>query len=336
MQDYSSNQNNSFTGSNLIDVDNDFGGNLGSAIGAANGGDVVKLGSNTYYTDGITIDKNITLEGQEGSKIDGSGTSGTIMTFTSGASGATVRNIEVTNGNNGLFGNGATNLTIDNVDVNNIGLNQTIRHGENNTAIIFQRADGLKLTNSDIRDIGRKGVGIGDTSNAEISGLNVQNVNLAAEHAQSHDAAGIKTYNTNNVAIVNNTFSDINAFNIWNDTANASKIEGNTMQGVGEDFLAPGFNTNVSIAGIYDEKSSNSTVKYNSGNSVDRFLVFDATEFSSQSLDFGDNNFSAYELGTQDYWVNEEAEKLIATTEDYSSANFSDVSDAYYSQANIG
>lgn len=338
MQDnYSSNQDNSNYGNSVIDVDNDFGGNLGSAIGAANSGDVVKLGSNTYYTDGITIDKNITLEGQGGSRIDGNGTSGAVVTLNDGASGATIRGVEITNGNNGLYGNNAKDLTLDNLNVNNIGLNQTIRSGKNNVGISLGNADGLKLTNSNISNVGRKGVGVGDTNGAEISGLTVQNVNLDAQHAQSHDAAGVKLFNTNNVAVKNSSFADINAFNIWNDTTNGTTIEGNNVQNVGEDFLAPGFNNNVNISGIYDEKSANTTVKNNSGNSTDdRFLVFDATEFSSQSIDFGDNDFSAYELGSQDYWVDEAAEKLIATTENPSDANFSSVSDAYFGQANIG
>lgn len=337
MQDnYSLNQDNSFTGSNFIDVDNDHGGNLEAAIASANSGDVIQLGSNTYYTDGIFIDKNITLDGQEGSVINGNGTSGTIMTLSSGASGATVKDLEITNGNNGLYGNNATNLTIENIDVHNIGLNQTDRQGKNDTAIALQGADGAKILNSSIRDIGRKGVGFGDTNNAEVNGLTVQNINLAGEHVQSHDAAGVKLYNTHNVAVKNSYFSDINAFNIWNDTASSTVIEGNVLKNVGEDFLAPSFNTNVNIAGIYDEKSSNTTVNQNSGNAVDRFLVFDATEFSSQSINFGENDFSAYEMGTQDYWVNEEAEKLIAVTENANDANFSSVSDAYYGQANIG
>ena len=295
------------------------------------------MGGNTYSTDGIVIDKNITLDGQEGTVINGNGTSGTIITLTNEASGATIKDVQITNGNNGIFGNGATNLTLEGLDINNIGLNGTVRSGENNTGIILFRADGLNLRNSNIQGVGRKGVGVGDTNGAEISGLTVKDVNLGAEHAQSHDAAGVKLYNTNNVAVKNSYFSDINAFNIWNDTTSNSTIEGNVVENVGEDFLAPGFNNNVNISGIYDEKSANTTVQQNSGTSVaDRFLVFNATEFSSQSINFGDNDFSHYQLGTQDYWFNEEAEKLIATTEDPSAADFNAVSGQYYSQANIG
>jgi len=322
---------------NVLDVDSEFGGDLATAIASANSGDTVRLGSNTYSTNGITIDKNITIDGNGGSVIDGNGTSGTILTLGQGASGATVRNVQITNGNNGIFGNGATNLTLENLNINNIGLNGTNRSGENNTGIIMFGADGLQLRNSNFQGIGRKAVGLGDTNGAEISGLSVRDVNLAAEHAQSHDAAGVKLYNTNNVAVRNSNFADINAFNIWNDTASNTTIEGNTVQNVGEDFLAPGFNNNVNIAGIYDEKSSSTRVSGNSGTSVaDRFLVFDATEFSSQSIDFGDNDFSHYQLGTQDYWFNEQAEKLIATTEDPTAVGFNSVSSEYYGQANIG
>jgi len=332
-----SSDNNLGSNNNFIDVDNDFGGDLTQAIASANDGATVKLGSNTYYTSGIVLDKNITIDGQAGSSINGNGTSDSIIKLTPGASGSTIRNVQITNGNNGIFGNGATNLTLENLEVTNIGLNNTIRSGENNTGIILFRADGLNLLNSDINNIGRKGVGVGDTTGAVISGLNVRDINLAAQHVQSHDAAGVKLYNTHDTVVKDSYFSDINAFNIWNDTASQTTIEGNTLNNVGEDFLAPGFNTNVNIGGIYDEKASNSTVRNNSGNSVNsRFLVFNATEFASQSIDFGDNNFSSYELGTTDYWVNEQAEKLIATTANPNDANFGSVAEEYFNQANIG
>ena len=48
------------------------------------------------------------------------------------------------------------------------------------------------------------------------------------------------------------------------------------------------------------------------------------------------NDFSSSEINTQDYWVNESAEKLIATTEDPAEANFNLFADEYFAQANIG
>ena len=56
--------------SNVVDVENDFNGDLASAIASANSGDTVQLGNKVYYTDGIVIDKNIVLSGVEGSVID--------------------------------------------------------------------------------------------------------------------------------------------------------------------------------------------------------------------------------------------------------------------------
>ena len=330
-KDYQSNNND-----NIIDVDNDFGGDLKAAIASANNGDTVQIGGSTYYTNGLVIDKDITIDGQQGSTIDGGGTSESVLKLTSQASGATIQDLKVTNGNNGIFGNGATNVTLENLEVSNIGLDQTKRQGMNNTGVILNNADGSTFKNSKIYDVGRKGVGIGDTDGAVISNLKVQNVNLAAQHSQSHDASGIKLYNTNNVEIKNNYLSDVNAFGIWNDTTNGTKIEGNEVSNVGEDFLAPGFNQNVNIAGIYNEKSSNSTVKYNKGTAVDDFLVFKATDFSTKTMDFGENDFPSYELGSTDYWVNKEAEKQIATTENPGDANFGLFSDQYYGQANIG
>ena len=243
--------------------------------------------------------------------------------------------MHVTNGNNGIYGNGATDLTLQNVEVSDIGQDGTDRSGKNNIGITLSRADRLRISDSNIHNIGRKAVGVGDTDGAVISGLTVQNVNLAAQHSQAHDAAGVKLFNTNNAVVKDSYFSDLNAINIWNDTTTGTNIEGNVISNVGEDFLAPSFNDDVNISGIYNEKSSNATIKYNSGTSVDGFSVLDSTEFSTETMDFSDNDFSTYELGTQDYWVDEEAEKLIATTENPGEADFSLLSNQYYEQANI-
>ena len=319
---------------NVVKVD-DFGGDLQSAISAANEGDVVKLGNGTYYTSGITIDKNIVLEGEEGSVIDGSGTSGTIINLNPGASGAIIQEIEITNGNNGIYSYGASNLTIQDVDVNKIGVDQTVRDGQNNTGIALDQANGSKILNSTIQDIGRKAVSIGDTEGAIISGITVKDVNLAAQHSQAHDAAGIKFYNTHDVAIKGSSFSDINAINIWNDSTNATTIEGNVVNNVGEDFIAPSFNTNVEVLGIYNEKSSNAVINNNTVTAEEGFIGFRATEFSTETMSLGSNNFSSSETNTTDYWVNESVEKLIATTPDPNEAGFGLFADDYYGQAVI-
>ncbi|MEY2833591.1 MAG: hypothetical protein RLZZ574_2850, partial [Cyanobacteriota bacterium] len=249
---------------NTIDVDRDFGGDLASAIAAASSGDVVQLGNNIYYTSGLTIDKNIILDGQENSVIDGGGTYNSIITLNSGASGATIQDIEITNGNNGIYGYKAANLTLQNLEIHNIGKNGLIADG-NQTGIALDHADGLNLSNTSVYDVDRKGIGVGDTNGAQITNVNVQSVNLAAHHAQSHDAAGIKFFNTNNVTLKDSYFEKINAYHIWNDTTNKTTLDNNNVVNVGSDFLAPSFNTNVNVAGIYNEKSSNSIVRYNQG-----------------------------------------------------------------------
>lgn len=322
-------------GDNVLDVDNEFGGDLNSAVSAANEGDTVKLGNKTYYASEINIDKNIALEGQEGSVIDGGGTNNSIIKISSGASGAIIRGMEITNGNNGIEGYGASNVTLQNLDVNNIGINQPMRDGQNNTGISLSNVDGVKILDSTVEDIGRKAVSVGATDGATISGLTIKDVNLAAQHSQAHDAAGVKLYNTNDVAVKNNYFSDINAINIWNDSTNATAIESNVATGVGEDFIKPSFNDYVEIVGIYNEKSSNATVANNDVSALDGFTAFRATEFSTETMNLGSNNFSSSEIGTTDYWVNEEVEKLIATTPDPSAANFSMFSSEYYGQAII-
>ena len=321
---------------NIINVDNDFGGDLQSAIAAANDGDVVRLGGNVYYTDGITLNKDITIDGQRGSVINGNGTNNSIFTLYSEASGATIQDVEITNANNAITGNGVFDLTLQNLNINNIGLGQVMRDGQNNTGIVLNRADGLQLLNTVMSDIGRKGVGINDTDGALVSGLSVQNVNLDAQHAQSFDAAGIKFYNTNALTVQDSYFSNNNAMGIWSDTSSNITMEGNIIENVGADFLAPQFNTNVEIAGIYNEKSPNSIIRNNEATALDGFSAFNATEFSTESMTLEGNNFSSMAVNTTDYWVNESVEKLIANTEDPDAANFDLFADEYFAQANIG
>ena len=306
-----------------------FGGDLAEAIASANDGDTIQLNAQTYYTYGITIDKDITLVGQEGTVIDGMGTSNSIVEINSSASGATIQSVDITNGNNGIYSNGASDLTLQDLDVYNIGNSERISGGQNNTGIILNYATDAKLINSRVSDVSRNGVSIGDTDGATISGLTVEDINLAALHSQSHDAAGIKLFNTNDVVVSNNRLKNINANNIWNDTTNKTIIENNTIENVGSAFAKPSFNDNVDISGIYNEKSSNSVVRYNYASSVDDFAAYNATEFTTESMSLEDNNFSIVEINTEDYWVNESAEKLIAITEDPAEADFGLFSDEY-------
>lgn len=317
----------------VINVDNNFGGDLKSAIASANSGDVVELGNKTYSASGVTIDKDITLTGQNDSVIDGGGSSDAILNITQNADGATVQNLELTNANNGINGYGASNLTLQNLDINNIGISQPNKDGQNNTGINLSTADGVQILNSNISNVGRKGIGVGDTNGGTVSGVTVNGVNLAAQHPQNHDAAGVKFFNTTNVTIKDSNFSHINAHAIWNDTTTGTTIENNNVQDVGSDFIAPGFNTEVgSIYGIYNEKSPNSKVSNNNVTALDGFTAFNATEFTTQTQSLGDNNFSSQELNTTDYYVNEEAEKLVATTENPAEANFDLFAADYNSQ----
>ena len=73
--------------SKIISVEKDFNGNLEDAIASADDGDVVKLGAEVYRTNGISIDKDITIDGRRGTVIDGRGTSNAIFTLDSAASG---------------------------------------------------------------------------------------------------------------------------------------------------------------------------------------------------------------------------------------------------------
>jgi hypothetical protein len=313
------------SGGNVINVDSDFGGNLQSAIAAASNGDVVKLGSRTYTASGVKIDKDITLDGEAGTVIDGGGSADSILNITQDADGATIQNLELTNANIGIYTYGAENLTVQNVDVNNIGLTQTDVNGQSNTGMVFNSTNGLQVTNCDLSDIGRKGIGVGDSVGAVISDVSVENVNLADQHARNHDVAGVKFYNTTDSVIQNSYFSNIHGNALWPDTTTGTILTNNTVEGVkiGED-----------ISGVYNEKSPNSRVSGNTVTGVDGHVGLDATELTTETLDLGENNFSNQLLGSTDYFVDPAAETMIANEADPSKANF-DLISAAYSQGSV-
>lgn len=320
----------------VINVDNEFDGDIDSAIAAANEGDIVELGSKVYYTDGINIDKDITIDGREGTVIDGEGTSNPVFTLDSDADGATIKDLEITNANIGVLGDDATDITLRKLEIYNIGNDEIIRTGEDNTAVTLSHADGFKIVDSEIYDVSKKGVGVRDTDGGEISGLSMRDINLEAEHAQSFDAGGIKLFNTNEVVVSNNDLSNINAFFIWNDITSGTIIEDNYITGVGEDFLAPDFNQNVTVTGIYNEKSYESVVRNNYVEAIETperaFLAFDATEFSTETMVLEDNYFSSIALDTTDYWANEELEKEVAINPDPKAANFDLFADDFFAR----
>lgn len=329
------NQNN-----RVLNVDKDFAGDLEKAIAAANDGDTVELGRKTYKTSGLSIDKDITIDGYRGQTvINGGGTDNSIMTLGEGANGATIKDVEITDGNNGINVNGSSNVTMSHLNIHNIGIENPVRNdGTNNIGISLAGADGFKVLDSDISDIGRKGIGVLDTDGGTIDGNTLSNINLAAEHSQSVDAGGIKLFNTNDVTISDNKLSGINAFNIWDDITSNTTIDGNQITGVGADFLAPEYNSFVRVAGIYVEKTHQSTVDNNKVTvSNDDFFAFDATEFSTETLVLGDNNeFPSTDIASTDFWANEEIEKQVAITEDPEAANFSLFADDYYNGGTYG
>lgn len=319
-----------------INVEQDFDGDLEEAIASAQSGDLVELGATTYNTSGIVIDKNITIQGQEGTVVDGGGTSQAIFDLTSRASGATIENIEITNGNIGIRGTGAEDLILRDLEIHNIGITETIRDGKNNIGISLAFADGSQVLDSEVYNIGRKGVGIDSTDGAVVSGLTISDINLAAENAQSYDAGGIKLYNTNEVIVSDNTLSDINAISIWNDLTRGTTIEGNVVTTVGEDFAKPDFNPSVDIFGIYNEKSYLSTVRDNQADAVGRFIAFQATEFSTETMVIENNDFSTQLLDTTDFWANQAGEIAVAVIADPREADFELFGAEFLAGANIG
>ena len=320
----------------VINVERDFNGNLEEAIASANDGDTVRLGAKTYTTEGITINKDITVEGVEGSIIDGDGTSAPIIELISGGSGATIQNLEITNGNIGVRANEATDVTMQNLEIHNIGISETIREGKNNVGISLVYADGFQVLDSELYNIGRKGVGVNDTQGGIVSGLTIEDINLDAQNAQSYDAAGIKTFNTDGITISDNELTGINAIGIWNDLARDTTIEDNVVTGVGEDFKRPDFNPNVDIFGIHNEKSYISEIRNNTVTATDDFLAFKSTEFSTETMTLGSNDFSSQELQGTDFWVNKNGEILVAVIADPREADFGLFADEFLADANIG
>ncbi|MFM2311480.1 MAG: hypothetical protein RLZZ04_756 [Cyanobacteriota bacterium] len=331
--------------SRIINVDQEFNGDLDKAIKAANDGDTVQLGEKTYKTKGFGINKDITIDGVPGkSVIDGNGTKESIITINVDGAGSTIQDVEITNGSSGINVLNASDVTLKNLEIHNIGIKQVDRSGVDNFGINLSVADGFEILDSEIYDIGRKGVGVVDTDGGLIQGLTLDDINLDANHAQSYDAAGIKLFNTNDVTVKDNKMSKINAFYLWDDLTSNTVIEGNEFTGVGDSFKAPDFNGNVTVAGMYIEKTYKTSVDNNTVTSVDdrrdgagTFLAFDATRFSTETLDLGENNdFTNQSLNTKDYWAAQEAEKLIATTEEPLEANFDLFSDEFYNGSSFG
>jgi Right handed beta helix region len=322
----------------FINVDKDFAGNLDTAIAAANDGDTIILGKNIYTTSGINLRKDITIDGYRGKTIiKGKGVSDSIITVNPKASGSTIQDVVITNGNNGVNVKEATNVTLQNLEIYDIGIDKPIRDGQNNIAINLNGADEFKILDSEISDIGRKGISINDTDGGIVSGITLEDINLDAEHAQSFDAAGIKLFNTNDVTVSDNKLSGINAFHIWNDITSNTTIDGNEISRVGEDFLAPEYNKNVWLAGIYNEKSYKSIVDNNIVTSAKGFFAFDATEFTTKTMKLGDNNdFSSMQINTKDYWANEKQETRVAITEDPDVADFSLFKDDFLNGGTFG
>ena len=320
----------------IFDVERDFGGDLEAAIAAADDGDKVMLGRRTYTTDGLYIEKAITLDGfSEGTVIDGGGTDSAIITLSSSASGATIRDLEITDGNIGISVEDATDVRLDDLEIHNIGIDGVNRQGQNNIGVRLLGADRFRLTDTDIYNVGRKGVGANDLDGGIISGLTIEDVNLDAQHAQSYDAAGIKLYNTNDVIVSENELSDINAFAIWSDVTSGTEIRDNLLTDVGNVFQAPEFNNFVDIGGIYNEKSYESVIIGNTVTSVDGRIGFRSTEFSTETMVIQDNDFDTLEINTEDFWANERAERLIAITEDPDAANFDLYADDFFAEAII-
>ena len=105
---------------------------------------------------------------------------------------------------------------------------------------------------------------------------------------------------------------------------------------MGEDFIRPEFNQNVIVSGIYNEKSYESVVEGNKVTTLGDYVAFDATAFTTETMELGENDFANIELNTTDYWANKEAEITVAITEDPAEANFSLFEDDFFEGANIG
>lgn len=85
-----------------------------------------------------------------------------------------------------------------------------------------------------------------------------------------------------------------------------------------------------------NDTTNGTIIENNVIENVGDFLQFNATVFTTETLVLENNNFSSFELNTPYFWINEELEKLIATTENPDEANFSLIAEEFFAQANIG
>jgi len=96
------------------------GQSIQTAINNANSGDTIVLSSGTYNEYGITINKNITIEGSSsGSSIIDGGGSGRVINVSSGVV-ATISSVTITNGKTPNVPYGSPNLS-EGAGINNQG-----------------------------------------------------------------------------------------------------------------------------------------------------------------------------------------------------------------------
>ena len=292
------------------------GDDIQAAIDSASDGDVIKLAQGTYTTSGLTIDKDITLDGEEGTVIDGQGADGKIITIGENADGATLQDLELTNASNGVFADGADDLLIQNLDINNIGLGELSNSGfeADNTGILVANTSGTQILNNQLSDIGRLGITVKESDGGDIliDGNSLSNINLDAQHSQAHDAGGIKLFDTAGVTISNNDFDRVNAHNLWLDTVNETEVSGNSINIDDDLFQAGSEQSGLGLMGIYNEKSYNADITNNSISALgENDFAIRSTADNFSSLTESANDFDGnVDFQSETYWAGQSADQI--------------------------
>ena len=278
------------------------GGDLQAAIDSAKNGDVIKLEAGTYDISDLTINKQITIDGTDGTVLDGGG-SETGINILSGGSGSVIQDVEMMNfQDRAISGTGAKNLLLQNLDIHHVGIGSPLQGDNRNTAIHLDGADGFQILNSNITDVDRKGIGIGVTNGGVISGVSIAGINEGNNHDRTWDVGAIKSFQASNIDVIGNAADAINGNALWFDHSDGVYAQDNIITNVGLGDIGLNGAQIDNTRGLYFETSTNSGASNNTITGENGFEMITVTNQSAGSFSLGDNFAESINLTGTD-WV---------------------------------
>jgi hypothetical protein len=255
---------------------------IAAAIAAANplGGDTISIQDASHNEANITVDRDLTIQGQGATNtaVDGTGISGSVFTISAGVT-ATIQDITVRNGS-ALLGGGIFNrgtVTISNITLsgNSAGYGGGIFNGIGST---------VTISNSTLSGNSATSGNGGGIANAFSSTANISNSTLSGNSATYYgggifnlkDTANISTFTISNSTLSGNSAGVYGGgiYNVGTVTLSNSTLSGNSAaSGLGGGILNVGIASTVTI--------SNSTLSGNSAPGGGSLANFNAASVTS-------------------------------------------------------